>query len=92
MRPQRRVASLWKRIGWSVACAIVLLIPNTVCAGHGARDLDTQALKRNVCDDPRAATREGRMSTSISGWFISVLKTYRIQQFTSRKVLRYFAS
>ena len=56
-----RVASLWKGVGWSVACVIVLLIPNTVSAGLGVRDLDTQTLERKVGDDPRAAIREGEV-------------------------------
>ncbi len=56
-----RVASLWKRVGCSVACVIVLLMPNTVSADLGARDLDTQTLERKVGDDPRAAIREGEI-------------------------------
>lgn len=56
-----RVASLWKRVGWSVACVIVWLTPNTVNAGLSARDLDTQTLERKVGDDPRAAIREGEI-------------------------------
>ena len=59
---EMRVASLWKHVGWSVVCLIAMLIPSTVSAGLGARDLDTQTLERKVGDDPRAAIREGEIA------------------------------
>ena len=57
-----RVASVWKRICWSLACVITILFPNAASAALSARDLDTQALERKVGDDPRAAIREGEIA------------------------------